>query len=569
MTRSGVTPWPADTARRYVAAGYWRQRPLGSYPWDWADRFGERIAIVDGEVRLTYRELARRTDALAEALGAAGIATGENVLVQMPNCWELVVLVLACARAGVGPVLALTPHREYELTHLADLAAVTAFVVPDVHRGFDHQELANRLAARPGRPMKVLVVGDDVRPGNVDLRALATRATEQATTRRLLDDAAPDPEDVALYLLSGGTTGLPKIIARTHNDYEYNARRSGEVCGFNEDTVYLAALPVAHNFALGSPGVLGALMAGGRVVLLPSPSPDAAFAAIARERVTVTAVVPAVARRWVGAARSTAHDFASLDIVQVGGSVLAPEQARDIVAGLGCRLQQVFGMAEGLLNYTRLDDPPEVVLETQGRPICPDDEVLVVGPDDRPVPAGGSGHLLTRGPYTPRGYFRAPEHNAVTFTADGWYRTGDIVRVHPSGNLVVEGRCKDLINRGGEKIAAAELEDLVRGVPAVLDAAAIAVPHEELGECPCVAVVLLPGHRLTLDDVHEALLARGVARFKLPTELLVLPGLPKTPIGKLDKRALRELVLRRRAGEGTRAIRAVDGPGMRRSTTVR
>ncbi|MGH3905198.1 MAG: AMP-binding protein [Pseudonocardiaceae bacterium] len=179
---------------------------------------------------------------------------------------------------------------------------------------------------------------------------------------------------MAVFLLSGGTTGLPKLIARTHDDYEYNARGSSMLCGFDADTVYLAVLPVGHNFALASPGMLGTLLRGGRVVLLPSPEPHRALATIARERVTVTAVVPAVAQRWldVVAAAPADHDLASLQVLQVGGARIGPEVARRIRPTLGATLQQVFGMAEGLLNYTRLDDPEEVILCTQGRPMSPD-----------------------------------------------------------------------------------------------------------------------------------------------------------------------------------------------------
>jgi 6-methylsalicylic acid synthase len=545
MTRPGVVPWPAEAAERYRAAGHWRGRPLGAVMWSWADRYGDRVAVVDGDRRLGYRELAEHVDALAAGLADLGLGNGDNIVVQLPNSWESLVLFLACQRIGVAPVLALLAHREHELSYLGELTEAKAIVVPDRWQDFDHQDLAARLVKETDRQCRVLVVGDRVaeQDGHVDVRRMIRPGADPAGLRRRLDALAPDPGEVALFLLSGGTTGIPKIIARTHDDYEYNARQSGAVCGFDEDTVYLVTLPMAHNFPLGSPGILATLIGGGRVVLAPSPRPEVTFPLIDREQVTVTSLVPAIARRWVDAAALDGRaGLTSLRFVQVGGSVLAPEAAAAIGDGLGCALQQVYGMAEGLLNYTRLDDPPEVVLTTQGRPISPDDEVRIVDGDDRPVPPGTPGELLTRGPYTPRGYFRAPEHNARAFTPDGWYRSGDIVRLRPDGNLVVEGRVKDLVNRGGEKIPAGEVEALVEGLPEVRTAAAVPVPDPELGERVGVCVVLHPGCSLSLAEVRDAFEDNGVARFKIPEYLRVLPELPLTPVGKVDKKLLATLV---------------------------
>jgi 2,3-dihydroxybenzoate-AMP ligase len=541
VKRDGFVPWPAEVANRYAAAGYWRGSPLGYWMWQWADQYGERVAISDGDHQISYRELARRADALAENLAALGLRDGDNILVQLPNCWEFAVLLFACQRIGVAPVLALLPHRGHELAYLADLAEVSAIVVPSRWHDFDHSELAAGIAATTRRPCQVLVLGDDVRPPHVALRPLLEVAGNTSARRARLDADAPDSGDVALFVLSGGTTGTPKIISRTHDDYEYNARRSAEVSGFGPDTVFLVALPLAHNFPLGSPGLLGTLIHGGRAVIVRSPRPEVAFPVIARERVTNTSLVPAIAVRWAESAPG--HDLSSLRVVQVGGSVLAPATAAAIGAALGCQLQQVYGMAEGLLNYTRLDDPADVVTHTQGRPICPDDELRIVDKDGNDVAGGLTGELLTRGPYTPRGYFKAPEHNARAFTEDGWFRTGDVVRWHESGNLVVEDRVKHLINRGGEKISVSEVEELLLALPQVRRAAVVPVPDDVLGERVGACVVLDAGGTLSLEEVRAAFTEWGVARYKLPEQLNVLAELPLTPVGKVDRNALRRTVV--------------------------
>src|SRR5581483_8025499 len=437
-----TVPWPDEDAARFVAAGYWAGEPLGHLLRAAADRAPDAPALADcsegadsaggadpadsaGGTRFTHAELADRADLAAVRLHALGLRPGDRIVVQLPNGWEFVVLTLACLRAGIVPVMALPAHRRAELAYLAAHAEATAIAVPDRLRDFDHQELAHALAPEvrkaTGGPWHVLVAGADVGERSVDLRALCGpgTATEAAEARRTLDANPPGPREVAVFLLSGGTTGLPKLIARTHDDYAYNARASARLCGFDERTRYLVSLPAGHNFPLACPGILGTLLAGGQVVTLPTPEPERAFATIAAEAVTATAVVPAVAGRWLE--HATHHGPPRpLKLLQVGGARLADELARRVRPVLGAQLQQVFGMAEGLLNYTRLDDPDDVVCGTQGRPMSPDDEVRLVDESDVDVPAGQPGSLLTRGPYTPRGYYRAAEHNARAFTPDGW-----------------------------------------------------------------------------------------------------------------------------------------------------
>ncbi|MGY1812580.1 (2,3-dihydroxybenzoyl)adenylate synthase [Blastococcus sp. SYSU D00820] len=545
----GVVPWPEELAREYTERGWWRGRALGAELLAVADAQPDDVALVDGDVRLTYRELTARADALASRLvDDLGLRREDRIVVQLPNTWEFVVLTLACLRAGIVPVMALPAHRAAELAYLAEHSEAAALAVPTTLRGFDHQAMAAQLVAGSATLRHVLVVGEGPAGGSVDLSALAAPPADPAADRARWDADQPASRSVAVFLLSGGTTGLPKLIARTHDDYAYNARQSGAVCGFGRDTVYLVSLPASHNFPLACPGILGTLLAGGRVVMLASPEPQRAFATIAAEGVTVTAAVPAVAQRWLAhAAEAGAEQVASLRVLQVGGARLADEVARTVRPVLGATLQQVFGMAEGLLNYTRLDDPDDVVCATQGRPMSPGDEVRIVDEDDRDLPDGVPGALLTRGPYTPRGYYRAPEQNARAFTADGWYRSGDVVRRRPDGNLVVEGRDKDMINRGGEKISAEEVENVLYTLPAVAQAAAVAMPDPDLGERICVYVVPRPGETMDLEQVRAAFAAADLARYKWPERLELVDELATTKVGKIDKKALREDVATRLA----------------------
>jgi non-ribosomal peptide synthetase component E (peptide arylation enzyme) len=282
----------------------------------------------------------------------------------------------------------------------------------------------------------------------------------------------------------------------------------------------------------------GFWFAGARVVLHPSTRGSQVFPLIEEHRVTHIHVVPALLIKWLNDPAIHDHDLSSVRVIQSGGQRLQPE-TRLLAEKLlpSCTVQENFGMAEGLLMFVRLDDPPEVRLETVGRPICPDDEVRLVDENGDDVADGEVGELLCRGPYTLRGYFRAPEHNARAFTPDGFYRSGDLMRRHPTGNYVVAGRSKDLINRGGEKISAEEVENLILGHPAVQNVACIPVPDDVLGERMCACIVPRT-EAPTLAELVAFLRRHEIAAFKLPERLEVLDAFPLSPIGKVSKRDL-------------------------------
>jgi 2,3-dihydroxybenzoate-AMP ligase len=536
---AGFVPWPEEVAERYRREGYWRGETLGARLRTWAEEYGERIAVVgDNGVSLSYIELDAAADRLAFGLRRLGLGRGDRIIVHLANIVEFPAISFALFRLGALPVFALPAHREHEIAHLAAHAEAVAYLASDSIAGGDAPVLAKAARAAAPSLRHVLLLGEG---GDADVSDLLAAPVDAGEARVAADADPPDASDVALFLLSGGTTGLPKLIARTHDDYVYNFSASAEVCRLDAGSVYLAALPAAHNFPLACPGMLGTFAVGGRVVMTAGAKPEGTFALIESEGVTITALVPTLVIRWLDAPERGRYDLSSLEVLQVGGARLNPEIARRVGPELGCRLQQVFGMGEGLLNYTRLDDPDEIVIETQGRPLSPADEVMVVDVDGDPVADGEPGELLTRGPYTIRGYYRAEDHNARAFTTEGFYRTGDVVRRDQAGNLVVEGRMKDLINRGGEKISAEEIENLLLGHASVSNAAAVAMPHPILGEQACAYVVLRPGAQpLTLEGLRGYLAGRGIARYKWPERLEVVDGLPLTKVGKVDKKTLRE-----------------------------
>jgi len=570
--------WPAEFAERYRRAGYWTGETFGALLRARAEAVPERTAVVAGATRWSYRDLDARADATAAGLLALGFAPGDRVVVQLPNIAELLSVAFGMFRVGIIPVFALPAHRSAEVTHIAAKSGAKGYVIAAGSGGFDYRTLAadvmrgvpsvervivvesprgggstaeNHASTFEGRgslgEARTSLVGGHASSPAIGTRFAATHASlaeveelgagvRARSASRL--DAHPGGSDVALVQLSGGSTGLPKLIPRTHDDYLYSVRRSAEICRLDGSTIYMGALPIAHNFPMSSPGVLGVIEAGGTVVLAPSPDPDTAFALIEAERVTITAVVPPLAILWLEAAAGTRRDLSSLEVLQVGGAKLTPEVARRVRPVLGARLQQVFGMAEGLVNYTGLDDPDDVVINTQGRPMCPDDEVLVLDDRDEPVPDGVAGHLLTRGPYTIRAYHDEPEANARAFTPDGFYRTGDVVRRVAGGYLVVEGRATDRINRGGEKISAEEIEDHLLAHPRVHDAAVIGTTDSYMGERTC-AYVIPRGDAPRAAELRAWIRGRGLAEFKVPDQIVFVSSFPITGVGKTSRRELR------------------------------
>lgn len=522
--------FPDEFAQRYRDLGLWRAETFGGMLRSQAEARPEAVAVVCGERRWTYAELDERASSLAAGFARIGISCGDRVVVQLPNIAEFLEVCFGLWRLGALPVFALPAHRATEVGHFLRHSGAVAYVIKDSFGGFDYRALAAEVRGSAPSLQHVVVVGD----AGVDL-ALDDLRDEP----RDLPDV--DPSAVAFLQLSGGSTGLPKLIPRRAEEYLYSVRDSAEICALGPDSAYLAVLPVAHNFTMSSPGWLGAMYAGGRVVLASDPAPRAAFPIIAAEQVTITALVPPLALLWLDAVEASSVDSRHLDslqVLQVGGAKFSEQAARRVLPALGCTLQQVFGMAEGLVNYTRLDDPEDLVATTQGRPISDHDEVLVVDDADQPVPDGTEGHLLTRGPYTIRGYYRVPDHDAKAFTSNGFYRTGDLVRRLPTGHLVVTGRAKDQINRGGEKIAAEEVENVLLAHPQVHDVAVVAVPDDVLGERSC-AFVVARGDAPTAAALRGFVRRSGLAAYKVPDLVRFLDSFPQTGVGKVSRRDLR------------------------------
>ena len=536
----GVVRFPPEFAARYRAKGYWTDRSLADTFNGLCTEYAGRVAVIDRDQSVTYAQLNERSERLALNLLDEGLRPLDRVVMQLPNVVEFVYLYFALQKVGAIPIMALPTHRTREVSQFVELSGAVACAALERVKDFDYGEMIGRIRDT-SKTLRLGIILGEAPEGFLSLTDLIRRQPRRSPEE--LKNITIDPEDPALFQLSGGTTGVPKLIPRSHNDYVYNSKAATAVTAVGPDKILLDVLPLAHNLPLACPGLQGFLLHGGKVVLANTTRGEDIFSLVERHRVTHIHVVPALLIRWVNDPLIKKFDLSSLQVIQSGGQRLQPEvrrRTKELIPGV--TVQENFGMSEGLLMFVRLDDPEDVRMETVGRPISPDDEVRLVDDDDNEVAPGEIGEFLARGPYTLRGYYGAPEHNARAFTSDGFYRSGDLMRQHPSGNYMVEGRKKDLINRGGEKISAEEIENLILTHPAVQNAACVPIPDPTLGERMCACVILRRGAALTLEQLVSFLTTEEIAKHKLPERLEIMDDFPLSPFGKVSKKDLTEKI---------------------------
>jgi 2,3-dihydroxybenzoate-AMP ligase len=549
--------YPEDVVRRYRDAGLWGTRTIAEEFHEVALAHPDRPAVVALDGRLTYRELDERTDVLAAGLAGLGLVPGDPVLFQVTNRLGAVIAWYGVLKAGLVPVCTLAAHRGHEIGEVSRRVGAVAHLVearppaeearprPPAEevrpgtRGFDLVGFA--VEQQRGHPTlrHVLVLGELGSLG-ADTGPAAARAVVEEIQRGV------DPDGVAVFQLSGGTTGVPKAIPRRHAEYWYNAAEYARSWGWTPDTRVAHLIPIIHNAGIVC-AVHGPHSAGACLVLGTADLGES-LPLMAREGATHVLL----GHGHFGAVTEPGFDAAAAALTQVVLSgTKVPEALFAELERRGLWSGQLFGMGEGLCLTTRPGSPREARATTVGTPLSPLDEVrvLVPGTEDE-VPDGETGELCCRGPYTLRGYFDAAEHNARAFTADGFYRTGDLAsirRIDGERYLSIEGRIKDLINRGGEKINAEEVELLLLRHPRVAAAAVVAMPDPRLGERTC-AYVVVRGEPLRLPEVQRHFADLQVATFKWPERVEHLDEMPRTVVGKLDKKRLQADIAAKLAG---------------------
>lgn len=550
----GVVPFPPEFAAKYREKGYWRDRALRDEFKDIFEKYADRVAVIDGDTVVTYRDLDERSERLALNLLDLGLKPLDRVVVLLPNVVEFVYLYFALQKIGCIPICALAAHRYLEISQFTELSQAAACVAPVRMGDFDFPPMIERVRNENDCLKHTILLGD-APEGFTSLHDLLAR--EPSSTRAELDAIEIDPTDPAVFQLSGGTTGVPKLIPRTHNDYFFNSQMAVSATEITPESCLLLVLPIGHNLPLACPGLQGFLIKGARVVLSTSPRPPDVFSLTQKHKVTHIHCVPALLIRWINDPTIGDYDLSSLRMIQSGGQRMQPEirlRTKELIPSVF--VQENFGMSEGTIMFVRLGDPPEVQLETVGLPVCEDDEVRLIDDDGNEVAFGEVGELCVRGPYTLRGYYGSPEHNAKVFTPDGFYCSGDLMKQHPSGRYMVEGRKKDVINRGGEKISAEEIENLILQYPAVQNVACVAMPDPILGERMCAYVIPRDGQSVEFSALIDFLTAKEFAKHKLPERLEITDDFPLSNFGKVSKNKLVEMVTAKMEAEAAMAEKA-------------
>lgn len=527
-----------ELAAEYRARGLWGDRTIAAELTAVASRFPDADAVVAQEGRVTYRELDEQTDRIGAGLLALGLAPGEKVLFQVTNRLEAAIAWYACLKAALVPVATLAAHRGHEIEQISRQASAAAHLVEITPSGFDLVQFALDHAKGHPTVRHVLTIGRPEAAGTTAMERLGADLSESEVRDRIADaQSTVGPDDLAALQLSGGTTGVPKLIPRRHAEYWYNAVAYAERLELGPTSRVAHLIPVIHNAGISC--AVHAAASVGACLVLGTPDAMASAALLGRERADVAVIGHG---HFEALSQPRFLEQASFLTSLVLSGTKVPTELFDDLERRGIWVGQLFGMAEGLFCVSRRDDPRQARLLSVGTVISELDEVRLYEPgSERPVADDEVGELCCRGPYTIPGYYDAEQQNVAAFTSDGFYRTGDLARWQTFDgvpHLLIEGRIKDVINRGGEKINAEEIELILLQHPAVEQAAVVSMPDVRLGEKTCAYVVV--SSPVDLLAVQEHFAERRVAKFKWPERVESVEALPRTKVGKIDKKRLRD-----------------------------
>ncbi|HLE81931.1 MAG TPA: AMP-binding protein, partial [Dehalococcoidia bacterium] len=435
-------------------------------------------------------------------------------------------------------------YRRKEMAQILAFSRSTGYVLPARFAGFDYLKMLEEMRPELSHLRHIFVAGEPAPPGAHSIQAMLAEEP-----RALLPpEATAHHQDVACMVVTGGTTGSPKAVPRTHDELVCHARNWAVVLEATPESTFLVPVPLTHVFGLVE-GFYIPLTTGARVLLMDRFEPAEALRLIQAERATHALLVPAVIVSLLHYPHLDHFDASSLEIIITGGGPCPEEVMHQVKARLGCDIISQYGMSEGTLSTTVRSDPPEVTSVTVGTPHCDGSEFKIVDDERRPIAPGERGELAFRGPTLFRGYFEEPEETAAVFDEEGWFYTGDLCFQDGRGNLNIVGRKKDIIKRGGETVVPREIEELLYTHPKILNAAVIGMADPRLGERVCAYVVPNEGQSITLPDIVSFLKKKGLATFKLPERLEVVAELPTTPPSKVQKNVLREDLARKLLAE--------------------
>jgi 2,3-dihydroxybenzoate-AMP ligase len=544
MAIKGFTEYAKEDQEKYNRKRWWLGMTWGDMFDKATDLYPDKVGLVDDMGRWTYSELRDKVDRLAISLIKLGIKPRDWVLLQFPNWHEYILAFFAMQKIGALTVLLIPRHNQSEINHLCALTKPVAWIVPGQYGKINYQPIIDDVLKENGQLKHIIQIRT---PGNSrysTLDEMIEKAELTTENLRMLEERRPDPDEVSHIMPTGGTTGLPKASVRTHNSYITNVEYHSRAWEITSNDTLLVPTPVGHSMAMHW-GIGAAFFNYARLVLLDSTQPEDICEWIQKERVTAIPSVPALITRVLNMEGLERYDLTSLKKISVGGAPSTPDLVRAVHNRLKCIFINGFGSSEGTNMSTRPDDSIDVICNSVGRPACPYDKIIVVDEAGNEVPPGIEGELVSKGPGVFTGYFRSEEENGLIFTPDGFFKTGDKARKDQFGNITITGRIKDIINRGGEKISALEIENRMSEHPAISGVAVVGMHDPVLGERICAYVTLIPGAKLSGNEIITFLKGKGASVQQLPERTEFIEELPTTKVGKVDKKALREDIKKR------------------------
>jgi len=537
----GFTPYKQEDIAKYRSKRWWLGLTLGDLFDRATDLYPNKEALADEKSRYTFGQLREKVDRLAIALVNQGLRKGDRVMIQMPNWAEFIYTYYAAQKIGVASLILVPRHSIKEVSHLCKLIGAKGWFLPWKYRKIEYEPIIEEVQKENPQLTSIFIAGEEVPSGMAGIENMIDQVHLQDYTSDYLEKFRPDPGEICTVLPTGGTTGFPKAVPRSHECYINNAEYLARAWELNSLDNCLLMTPVGHNLALVV-GVTGCIFACSKMVLLDSAKPEDFCAVVEREKVSCTALVPVLVSRILGFEETDKYDLSSLRMVYAGGSHSPAELVKKLKKKLGCQYVNGFGMCEGPVTQSRLFDPDEVIENTIGTPCCPYDEFKIMNEEGNEMPPGKDGELVAKGPGVFTGYFNADAENAKAFTPDGYFRTGDMAKITTEGNIVITGRIKDIIIRGGENISAVEVEEALVRHPVIEQASAVGMPDEEMGERVCAYIKTRGDQPLALEAVVDFLKKDKVSVLLIPERIELIDVFPLTKAEKIDKKVLREMI---------------------------
>ena len=544
MSLEGFPGYQKEDAEKYNKYRWWLGITLGDMFDKATDLYPQREALVDDNTSLTYSQLKDRVDRLAIALIKLGIEKQDRVLLQLPNWSEFVYAYFALQKIGAIVVLLVPRHSQTEINHLCHLTGATAWILPEQYHKINYIPIIDNVLPENPELKHVILVRRKEGDRFPSLEKLIWNAELSEDNIRELADRRADPVEVAHMGPTGGTTGLSKVVPRTHNDLICNIEYKARAWELNNSDICLAVTPAGHDMTF-TVAICGTIFTFCKLVLLDSTLPEDFCGAVQREKVTCSVMAPALAMRVVNFEGLKDYDMSSLVKVHVGGAPSPPDLIRSGYEKVGYKHINGFGGTEGHSCMTRLDYDLDALCNAAGKPTCPYEKYKIIDQNENELPLNTDGELACKGPGIFAGYFNAPKENSKAFTKDGFFKTGDLATMDDSGKIKITGRIKDIILRGGENIIPAEIERLIIAHTGVEAVSVIGMPDKELGERICAYIKPAPGAKPSFNDIISFLKGKGASVLQLPERIEFIDAIPLTKVGKADRKVLREDIKKR------------------------